>query len=119
MASKREPSESPAVSCRSHVFASTGGDGVVMSEQQAASFCSGETSGTVKATFPNGQATYVHDALGRSVASASVADVVTYGWDAASNLVLESHTNDTSTSSRVMGMRWSVRWMRPTSWCGR
>ena len=30
--------------------------------------------------------------------STSAADVVAYGWDAASNLVLESHTNDTSTS---------------------
>jgi RHS repeat-associated protein len=42
--------------------------------------------------------TYVHDALGRLVSSVSVKDSVAYGWDAASNLVSESHTDDLSTA---------------------
>ncbi|MCB2411983.1 DUF6531 domain-containing protein [Demequina sp. TTPB684] len=54
--------------------------------------------------------TYAHDALGRLVESVSAGDAwgpghsrvagdrATYGWDAASNLVFESHTDDVSTA---------------------
>ena len=41
--------------------------------------------------------TYTHDALGRLTGSASPVDVVSYEWDAASNLVSESHTNNPTT----------------------